>query len=1170
MSQLKDESNNEIRHALKGGGGSRKSEPEIRSPVVEANTLFSQTYVSGVAVISHGPISGFVTDAFRDTYLDNTPIMAASGNLNLPDVAVENRNGFDPQPALGIERNGQTFAVDTEILFGNSVTRTYVSQGYNPVIYIRYRIAQLVNVDSTTGDQSRARLILDVHVSKNSGSWAHWTRLDFFDKTSTPFEDTLTYLLSGSVPGDEWTFRLTKVTQDSTSSYFGNVAWIDTVLLGDGGRTYPGTAVVSISTSSDAFSGYPAVELNAKGMLVSTPHTQNGFYPNFSYSGSFNGTLLPLRYTNDPVWILYWLLTQPRTGEGYGISPGDIDVFSFYAAALRNSERLPNDPNTRYTFNRYLISKVDRDELKDEILASMHANLVDIGGKMTVVQDRPAPVTRTFNSSQVVVTIDQRGGESDPFTYSVPELGSLFTSIEVEFLDIYPQLYRTHTESYDAGLLRLPKRRQKVSINRVCNAMEASREARWRLYTNLKAKIVEFTVTVAEMSADSPLALGSLFDVQDDSIIGYEPIHGGGALTYTGRCEIISTSAIEASPKVDLTHFEVAIGLGVPYELDVTEPSGIMSRYSVTAINNTTKQVTVSGDLTVNGLSVGDRVVPWSLARADGLDRRETYRCIGLKPDLAKATILVTAVEYDPVAKWNYVDAAIIPPWDTLTRLLNTYVDPGTIQDVDISVSSVSQGDSFYSKVEIEWSRSSTSATPVFIDYWEASIREQGSHSWTSLGRLNEPRIEVFDVPDGTLFFRVRVRTVLGRYGRFYEDSVVILQKGAAVPNVVIAGTTTLSDSIKVLFAPTIDARRETILKLQVAHHPRSLRVNWEGSKFTGIYPADEDQIMLQARDGFYLFKYVIPSVTPPIESVNYAQIEVNASQLNHPKYNYAYREGLASSHEGAYTQIKDESNNEFYQGTYYHQQFIYPTFTLFNFTEVANWEEANDGPVSPTVRLTNPSNRGVLCDYLYLRFYPGYVPDESEREKFKFTFTISTALEWASEVSFLAGTPEQPEGYSVKRYAILNEPEEGYPLDGDTEIIEIESSTVSEFSINAYSVRFCLVIETPPGENIRLINDAVSIQMDTDFMQGRVTTNSTTGSATVQLPNELRIPAPDERVNLRFYIVNPLQGDEIVRTNGSSVFTQFSFTTFNSVLAQSDPFYDRSREVAWSLYGPT
>jgi predicted phage tail protein len=128
------------------------------------------------------------------------------------------------------------------------------------------------------------------------------------------------------------------------------------------------------------FNQIPNVFLNAKGLRVLVPHNYDA--DNGTYSGFFNGSLRE-SWTNNPVWVLYDLLTDVRYGAR--INPNRIDISSFYDAAVYCDERVKADGgNTerRWTFNGSIETRGQAFSIVEAVAASFHGLMYWSGSKI--------------------------------------------------------------------------------------------------------------------------------------------------------------------------------------------------------------------------------------------------------------------------------------------------------------------------------------------------------------------------------------------------------------------------------------------------------------------------------------------------------------------------------------------------------------------------------------------------------------------------------------------------------------------------------------------------------------------------------------------------------------------------------------------------------------------
>lgn len=137
-------------------GGSSKPKTPVEAP----DSLQSTNIAKVLLAVGEGEFDGVPTD--RDIYLDNTPIMDASGNVNFPGVNWEWRPGSVEQEYIqGIPSVENETTVNVELRSDNPFTRA-LSNTQLSAVRVRMswpRLAQQDSSGNTTATASITRSI---------------------------------------------------------------------------------------------------------------------------------------------------------------------------------------------------------------------------------------------------------------------------------------------------------------------------------------------------------------------------------------------------------------------------------------------------------------------------------------------------------------------------------------------------------------------------------------------------------------------------------------------------------------------------------------------------------------------------------------------------------------------------------------------------------------------------------------------------------------------------------------------------------------------------------------------------------------------------------------------------------------------------------------------------
>ena len=199
---------------------------------------------------------------------------------------------------------------------------------------------------------------------------------------------------------------------------------------------FPKTAYIGLRYSAEQFPNIPQRRYFIRGIKVKVPtgsndgtvpiDSDNGriLYPTDYSFDSLNNTEGKKRWTTDPAWILYALLTQDY---GLQISEDKIDKSSFYAASVYCSTPVTGQDTPRYSFNGVLNQRKKALDVIKEVAGLMRASLYYKNGSIKLAIDKPETITSyLFTNANVV---------NGSFNYSGNDKDKKFTQINVSYFN---------------------------------------------------------------------------------------------------------------------------------------------------------------------------------------------------------------------------------------------------------------------------------------------------------------------------------------------------------------------------------------------------------------------------------------------------------------------------------------------------------------------------------------------------------------------------------------------------------------------------------------------------------------------------------------------------------------------------------------------------------------
>tara|TARA_Y100000310_G_scaffold294574_1_gene325150 strand:+ start:764 stop:5845 length:5082 start_codon:yes stop_codon:yes gene_type:complete len=218
----------------------------------------------------------------------------------------------------------------------------------------------------------------------------------------TPDDDLKTDMLAG------WEFEITRITLDSIMSTVNNETYVDSITeVFEDSFSYPGAAMAAMKFNAEYFSQIPTRAYDVRLLKVKVPGGNGGYEPiTRTYnSNPWEGTFQEeKKWTDNPAWIFYDILTNEKYGVGKHIDKDLIDKWSLYEISKYCDVLVENGEDSvepRFTCNVLINTREDAYKvLKD--FASIFRSILYYGmGSIHTVQDRPKPEIAQFTNANV-------------------------------------------------------------------------------------------------------------------------------------------------------------------------------------------------------------------------------------------------------------------------------------------------------------------------------------------------------------------------------------------------------------------------------------------------------------------------------------------------------------------------------------------------------------------------------------------------------------------------------------------------------------------------------------------------------------------------------------------------------------------------------------------------
>ncbi|MBX6721200.1 host specificity protein J, partial [Pseudomonas aeruginosa] len=496
-------------------GGSSKPKQPVEAP----DSLRSVATAKILLAVGEGEFAGVPSE--RDIYLDNTPLMDPSGNLNFPNVKWEWRAGSVDQDYIpGIPAVENETSVNVELRSDTPWVRS-LSNIQLSAVRLRFAWPALQQQD-TNGNIGGYRIEYAVDLATDGGAYHEVLREAVDGKTTTRYERSRRIDLPAATNG--WQVRVRRLTPNQNNNRIA-----DTMLVAgyteviDAKLRYPNTALLYVEFSAEQFSNIPAVTVDCRGRKVQVP---SNYDPETrAYLGIWDGTMKQA-WTDNPVWHTYDIVTNDRFGVGKRIKAWMVDRWEMYRISQYCDQLVPDGKGgqePRHTCNLNLQSRAGAWELLRDLTAIYRGMAYWAQGQLKIQADIPRATDVDFAYTRANV-IDGR------FSYGSASERTRYSRALVS--------YDNPANNYDTDVaVATDKRLQRrygdnpveVAAIGCTRESEAQRRGKWAILTNSQDRTVTFRTG---MDGAIPLP-GWVIPVADALLAGREI--GGRISAVAGR-----------------------------------------------------------------------------------------------------------------------------------------------------------------------------------------------------------------------------------------------------------------------------------------------------------------------------------------------------------------------------------------------------------------------------------------------------------------------------------------------------------------------------------------------------------------------------------------------------------------------------------------------------------
>jgi hypothetical protein len=212
-----------------------------------------------------------------------------------------------------------------------------------------------------------------------------------------------------------WEVEITRITLDSIQSNVASETYVDSITeINEDSGSYPNSALVAMNFNAEFFSQVPTRSFDTRLLKVKVPGGNGSYDPvNRQYQSDDDGELVPWdgtfqdekRWTDNPAWIFYDLITNKRYGLGKYLENTTIDKWTLYEISKFCDVLVPDGEGglePRFTCNTLINTREDAYKVLKDFASCFRAILYYGHGTIHPVQDTIKDTIAQFTNANVL------------------------------------------------------------------------------------------------------------------------------------------------------------------------------------------------------------------------------------------------------------------------------------------------------------------------------------------------------------------------------------------------------------------------------------------------------------------------------------------------------------------------------------------------------------------------------------------------------------------------------------------------------------------------------------------------------------------------------------------------------------------------------------------------